>query len=191
MNHFTKCLITLITLLFPLLLKAQEGKQFPDIPVKALTDETFTLPAKAKGKVTLVGVAYSQKSDAKLKTWMQPIYDKFMDTSTSTGTLFVPVEAYDIDLYFVGMIKGIAKAAGEKIRTKMKNGTPKKLHEHTVTYKGSIKEYKKQLALGKKDNPYFFLLDEDGKVLYATHGTYSSSKMAHIEEAIDKHVAAE
>ena len=52
-------------------------------------------------------------------------------------------------------------------------------------YKGELKTYKAALDFEKKDIPYFFVLDPDGKIVYATSGKYSSAKMEAIEENIE------
>ena len=37
----------------------------------------------------------------------------------------------------------------------------------------------------EKNLPYFFVLDEEGKIVYATSGLYSEKKMSNIEEILD------
>jgi hypothetical protein len=51
-------------------------------------------------------------------------------------------------------------------------------------YKGKLKPYKEALDFQKKDIPYFFVLDENGKIVYATSGRYSDEKMAEVEEIV-------
>ena len=51
-------------------------------------------------------------------------------------------------------------------------------------YKGDLKSYKEQLDFEKKDTPYFFVLDKEGKIIHAFSGKYSDEKLAKIEELI-------
>ncbi len=158
---------------------AQVGSMFPDIELERLSDDKkIKLPLAAKGKITLVGVAYSKKSDELLKPWFEPVYKTFVEPDKGLFTL-----EYDVNIYFIGMIKGVAQIAGEKIEREMREGIDKKLQPYVHLYKGAIGQYKDALKLGQKDLPYFFVLDEKGKIIYATSGAYSEDKL---EEVIDK-----
>ncbi|MEN7548033.1 hypothetical protein AAG747_08935 [Rapidithrix thailandica] len=163
---------------------AQKGKMFPSISGETLTDKTMSVPANTKGKVTLIGMAYSKKSDDLLKKWFEPIYTTFVDPPE---VAFMPSSSYDTHIYFIPMLRGVAKAASGTIVKKMKQNIDKKLHNHTLVYKGAIKEYKKALKLGQKDLPYFFILDKSGKVVYHTAGAYSSAKLSDIIDAVEKY----
>ena len=48
-----------------------------------------------------------------------------------------------------------------------------------------LKKYKEELDFEKKDIPYFFVLDADGKIVFATNGAYSDAKMESIEAVIE------
>ena len=52
-------------------------------------------------------------------------------------------------------------------------------------YKGEIKSYRQSLDFDKNDVPYFFVLDKEGKILYATSGAFTSGKLDEIEAVID------
>lgn len=162
---------------------AQKGQIFPTVEGETLTGKSVTLPAAAKGKCTLMGVAYSQKSEELLKQWYQPIYTHFVEQPESS---FVPTEKYDVNLYFVALLKGIYKTVDGTIEKKMKQGLNAKYHPMTVLYKGNIQDYKKTLVLDDKDLPYFFVLDANGKIVYHTSGAYSTRKLGEIMEAIDE-----
>jgi predicted transcriptional regulator len=71
------------------------------------------------------------------------------------------------------------------ITKKMKQGLQPKFHPFTVVYQGNIQDYKKQLNLGEKDLPYFFVLDAQGKILYHTSGAYNDRKLADIIDAVE------
>ena len=51
-------------------------------------------------------------------------------------------------------------------------------------YKGNLKPYKDALDFQQKDIPYFFVLDKNGKIVYATSGSYTDEKMAKVEEIV-------
>ena len=47
------------------------GKMFPAMEVETVEDKKVNLPQDAKGKYTLLGLAYSKKSEDELNSWVQ------------------------------------------------------------------------------------------------------------------------
>jgi hypothetical protein len=174
--------LILILLIFPLFCFAQKGKIFPVVEGETLTNKNISVPVSTKGKYTLVGVAYSKKSDDLLKGWYSPMYNTFVSPPTSS---MFPQDDYDVHMYFVALMKGIYKVADKGITNKMKEGIDKRFHDNILVYQGKIKDYKKELNLGEKDVPYFFVLDKKGKIVYHTSGAYSDKKMFNIQSAIE------
>ncbi|MGK0252130.1 MAG: flagellar basal body rod protein FlgG, partial [Gammaproteobacteria bacterium] len=60
----------------------------------------------------------------------------------------------------------------------------KKLYPYILFYSGSIKDYKSKLDFDGKDVPYFYVLDENGKIVYNTSGMYTTSKMQEIVDRL-------
>ncbi|WP_044202633.1 hypothetical protein [Flammeovirga sp. OC4] len=177
--------LTGVFLLFALSTFAQKGQQFPTMQAETLTDKTITLPSAGKGKVTLIGVSYSKKSQANLETWMQPIYDVFINPPKSD--LFGST-SYDVNMYFVALARGIAKTAEKSIKGSMKKKIDKKLQPNIAIVMGEVKQHKKKLKLGDKEDPYFYILSPEGKILHITYGKYSPSKMSAIESAVEEYM---
>ena len=157
---------------------AQTGRLFPTLTGKTIAGQTLTLPDDTGGKYTLVGVAYSQKSQDDLEGWFAPVYQTFLSKEKS---MWETSGAYDVNVYFVPMLGGIKGAAAGQVEQKMQKKLDKELQPHVLLYAGPIKAYKEQLELGRKDEPYFFVLDPAGKIVYATQGAYSDRKMAEVE----------
>jgi 5-dehydro-2-deoxygluconokinase len=63
--------------------------------------------------------------------------------------------------------------------TARRDATPGALTVHDLDYRPI------ELDFEKKDIPYFFVLDKDGKIIFATSGSYSESKLDQIEEVIE------
>jgi predicted transcriptional regulator len=83
------------------------------------------------------------------------------------------------------MFTGVnAAATGTAKRKAMKNVDPQLL-PYILFYKGELKTYKEALDFEKKDIPYFFVLDKDGKIVYATSGKYTSAKLDKVEEVLE------
>lgn len=157
------------------------GKTFPAMTAETVDDKKVQLPESVQGKYTLIGLAYSKKSEAELNSWFQPVFGKFIQKSTGLFSGFT----YDVNVYFVPMFTGVnAAATGTAKRKAAKNIDPQLL-PYVLFYRGELKSYKESLDFEKKDIPYFFVLDPQGKIVYATSGKYSEEKMEAIEEKIE------
>lgn len=157
------------------------GKTFPDMEAETVEDKKVKLPADVKGKYTLIGMAYSKKSEDELNSWFQPVFEKFVQKTNGLMGGF----GYDVNVYFVPMFTGVnAAATGTAKRKAIKNIDPQLL-PYILFYKGELKPYKEALDFEKKDIPYFFVLDANGKIVFATTGKYTEAKMDQIEEVLE------
>jgi hypothetical protein len=144
-------------------------------------DKVVKLPVDVQGKYTLLGLAYSKKSEDELNSWFEPVFSKFIQKTKGLMAGF----GYDVNVYFVPMFTGInAAATGTAKKKAIKNVDPQLL-PYILFYKGELKPYKEALDFERKDIPYFFVLDPSGKILYATSGAYSESKMDQVEAVIE------
>jgi len=157
---------------------AIENKTFPSIEGETLTGEQINIPQSTLGKVTIVGMAYSKKSEEMLKSWFQPMYNKFIAQSGM-------FDDYDVNLYFIPMFTGTKKMAYNKTIKNLKESNRKDLHPYMMFYKGELEPYVTDLKMDRKDLPYFFVLDKEGNIVYSTQGFFNESKMEKIEEAIE------
>jgi len=158
-----------------------EGKSFPDMEAETIEDKMISLPVDTQGKYTLLGLAYSKKSEDDLNTWFEPVYLKFIAENTGLFSSF----GYDVNVFFIPMFTGIKAAAAGSAKKKAAQNIDARLLPHVLFYKGDLKTYKDALAFEKKDVPYFFVLDESGKIVYATSGAYSDRKMNEIESLLE------
>lgn len=161
---------------------AQVGTPFPELEGETIQDKEITLPGDTNGKYTLVGMAFSQKSDDELQSWFKPVYSRFLQSSGNAG-LFSDF-AYDVNVYFVPMFSGVKKAAAGAAKKQALKKVDPELHPHILFYVGEISSYREALQLKEKDQPYFFVLDKAGKVVYATSGNYTEEKMEEVEEIL-------
>lgn len=158
------------------------GKVFPDMEAETVEDKKVKLPADVSGKYTLLGLAYSKKSEDELNTWFSPVYNKFVKKATG----MMAGMGYDVNVYFVPMFTGVnAAATGTAKKKALKNVDPQLL-PNILFYKGELKTYKQALDFDRRDIPYFFVLDKEGKIVYATSGAFSEDKLDEIEEAIEE-----
>lgn len=170
--------VTLFTL-FAFSLFAQDkvvGKPFPELSGETYDAKNLTLPKETMGKYTLLGMAYSEDAESDLLTWLSPLYNKFI---VKNGMF-----EYDINMFFIPMFTGLNKVAAESSKKKIRQNTQKSLHPHMLFYEGSLKKYKEELAFDDKSTVYIFLLDAEGKIIYATSGKFKSEKLDTIEELL-------
>ena len=159
---------------------SQKGSAFPNFPTKKLTGQSFILPDSVKGKYSIIGIAFSKKAEESLKTWYQPAYQTFIQKKK---TMFAS-EVYNVNTYFVAVITGANKVAGEDVVKKIKENTQKELQTYILTYIGEFASYKKTLNITENDEPYFFILDEKGVIVHITKGAYTAAKLAEVEAAV-------
>lgn len=157
------------------------GKVFPEMEAETVEDVVVSIPESTKGKYTLLGLAYSKKSEDELNGWFEPIFYKFIQKTTGLMAGF----GYDVNVYFIPMFTGInAAATGTAKRKALKKVDPQLL-PYILFYKGELKRFKDELDFEKKDIPYFFVLDPEGNIIFATSGAYSESKLDQVEEVIE------
>lgn len=174
-----KIIFSVLVLLLSVALSAQVGQQFPTLNGETLSEEKYSLPEDTKGKFTLLGMAYSQKAEPLLKTWFQPAYDKFI---AKTGMFD---SFYDVNIFFIPMFVGIKKSAHDSNMKKTRQKENKELFPHIMYWKGQLDELKGDLNLDRKDLPYFYVLDKEGKIIYFTTGRFTEKKMEEIEELLE------
>jgi hypothetical protein len=158
------------------------GTSFPSISAENVHDRSVNIPSHTRGKYTLIGMAYSKKAEDELNTWFRPIYSTFIEKPSGIFADF----GYDVNLYFIPMFTGVnTAAAGTAKKKAIKNMDPSLL-PYVLFYKGKLEPYKEALDFEKKDTPYFFVLDKNGKIIYATSGSYSQRKLQEIEMLLDE-----
>ena len=161
---------------------AQVGNQFPQMEAETLTNTFVSLPTDIKGKHTLIGLAYSKKAEDDLKRWFEPTYNQFIYKNPNPGPFDF---SFDVNCYFVPMFTGAKRPAYKKVMNKLKKTIDKRLQPNVLFYKGTIKEYIEGLIFDGMDVPYFYVLDPDGKIVYATSGRYTEKKMQEVTDAVE------
>lgn len=160
------------------------AQTFPAMECTSLEGKKIVLPADNGGKVTVLGMAFSQKAEKELSTWYQPAYDAFLVKPDPNA--IIPMDSYDVNCFFVPVFSGVLQAAAGQAEKKMKEGLDKSLHTNVLVFKGKADEIKTVLKIDKTDSPWFFVVDATGKVLYTTSGAYTEAKMEEIEKILNQ-----
>jgi len=162
------------------------GKMFPEMVCENYNGQAVHLPVDTKGKYTLLAMAFSTAAEGDLKTWINPIYNKFIGkVDASKADVFDVHMDYDVNLYFVPMFTGFNQLASKSSKDKIKSKTDKELYPYLLFYDGG-KTYNDELEFKKRDTPYFFVLDKAGKVVYTTSGKYDDNKMEKILDIFEE-----
>lgn len=162
------------------------GTIFPRMECEDYNGKAVNLPTDTKGKYTLLCIAFSTDAESNLKTWINPIYNKFIGkVDASQADVFDIHVDYDVNLYFIPMFTGFNKLASNTSKEKIKSQTDKELYPYLLFYDGG-KTYKEELDFKKRDIPYFFVLDKTGKVVYTTSGKYDDSKLEKIVDIFEE-----
>lgn len=174
----------LTTCLFSALSVAKAQALFPAMECKSLDGKTVVLPTDNDGKVTILGMAFSQKAEKELSTWFQPAYSTFIEKADPNA--IIPTDSYDVNCYFVPVFSGVLKAAAGKAEAKMKAGMDKSLQANVLVFKGNADQIKSTLKIDNTDFPWFFVVDASGNVLYSTSGAFTEGKMEEIEKILNQ-----
>ncbi len=172
-------IIALLTLCSFTFIEGPVGTAFPAMKVETLESKVLNLPSDIKGKSSIICLAYSDDAEKDLKTWYEPMYDKFIAKTELMS------DAYDLNLYFIPMFTGVKEAAAEKSKKEMKETVQVDIQPHVVIYKGEVDSFVAKLKMEDKKKPYIFVLDKEGKIIYATSGAYTEDKMDEIEDKIE------
>ena len=124
------------------------GKIFPEVKDDSLANTRVSLPDAARGKVTLIAVAFLRESQSQLDSWLEPFGKKFANNQKFT-------------FYEVPMLAGAYKAMRPMIDGGMRAGIPQEKHKNVVTMYGDVEKYIKALNLDIRSG-YAFLLDREG-----------------------------
>ena len=172
-------LFLFLTILFSTDTFAQLNKIFPVMRCETADRKTVNLPEDTKGKYTFIGMAYSEKAEENLRSWYQPIYNKFI---AKTGLMD---SDYDVNICFVPMFTGGKKALKNSAIAELIKSDNAELHPYILFYAGELEFYNTNLSLIEKDKPYFFLLDKNGIVIFLEKGQFSEGKLERVEELIN------
>ena len=76
------------------------------------------------------------------------------------------------------------KTAYKGVMEKSKKQLGDDAAKYLLFYKGKLKEYKNELKLTNKDTPHFYVLDENGKIVYIAKGKCSDKKLDEIDSLL-------
>lgn len=161
-----------------------KGKQFPDLTGETFSGKSVNLPKDTKGKMTVIGVCFSKAAEDDLKTWLNPMYNLFV-VKKDTNNIFDAAVNYDAFFYFIPMLNKVNQVFEKGSKEKIRSGTDKEFWPYLLFYNGAIKPYKEDFKIEDSKIPYFFVIDQNGKIVHVESGKYSEKKMDNIENFLE------
>ena len=178
-------LITLLSIFAKL--NAQKngvGQMFPSIKGETFTEKNISLPEIGKGKPCIIAMCFSKDAEGGLQSWLNPAYNEFVVKKDTTNA-FGAAASYDINFFFMPRFNLLNQVLEKSSKEKMKKETDKEFWPHLFFCTDGIKDVKKAFGIEDKSQPYFFVLDKNGKVVYVEKGNYNEKKMSAIEDFLD------
>lgn len=155
-----------------------QGSLFPELKGETPSGKHITLPKDAKGKHTILCLAYDKSANDLLTAWFEPAYLRFvMHHGLFAGD-------HDVNIWFVPMFTGMNKAAYGPVMKKVQKGEAPEVQDHILFFQGDIDLYVQELDMGDKSKPYVFLLNDAGQVIHTESGEFTDDKLEAIEEAL-------
>lgn len=151
---------------------------FPVLTGETPTGKHVDLPKDAKGKFTILCLAFDKSAGERLTAWFEPAYLRFV----SKHGLFAA--EYDVNVWFVPMFTGMDKAAYGPVMKKVQKSEAPEVLDHILFFQGDIDVYVKELDMTDKSKPYLFVLDANGNIVHRTDGDFTDDKLDAIEEAL-------
>lgn len=151
---------------------------FPTIAGETTDGSTVELPAASKGKPAIIAVAFGKKAEPVLAEWYEPAYLRFV----AKHGLFAG--ATDAQLYFVPIFVGLNKAAYEPSMKRLRKSADPDVAKRVVFFKGEADAVLDALGMKDKDEPWFFALDAEGRIVHKEKGAFTVVKLDALEEAL-------
>lgn len=171
--------LSMLSICLCLNISAQTKPTFPTLAGHTLEGTAITLPEQPAKKFSIIGICFKRSAEENLKTWITPMYETFVAKANGTD-YFDVANYYDVNYFFIPLISGFKKAAND-----FKASTQKELWKNVIDCDTDIKLLKEQLKPSDENQPYFFVLDLNGKIVEVVSGKYSEDKMDKLQEAID------
>ncbi len=167
--------------LFSLLLASTTAfaqTNFPTIVGETTDGTAVELPAAGKGEPAIIAVAFGKKAEPVLAEWYEPAYLRFV----AKHGLFAG--ATDAQLYFVPIFVGLNKAAYEPSMKRLRKSADPDVAKRVVFLKGEADAVLDALGMKDKDEPWFFALDAEGRIVHKEKGAFTVAKLDALEEAL-------
>lgn len=168
--------LSILLCFFTLCLVAQS---FPKVSTVSLEGKQIDLPRTNSSKLSVIGLAFSQKAQDDLNSWLNPIYYQFIDESGFNSMV------YDVNVELLIAFTGTVKVARKKAEKKLNEATDKDLKQHVLLWSGEFDTFSSKLGIKSRKDFHLIVIDQTGKVYYQTNGKYTEKKMEALSEIVE------
>lgn len=145
---------------------------FPEVKGKNLEGKTFQLPQDFEGELNLVLIAFQREQQHMVNTWLP--------TADLMENLYPELRYYELPT-----ISRMNLISRWFITTGMRSGVKDpKSREKTITLYLDKMAFRKALGIGTEENISIFLLDREGKVVWASEGPCSVDAAKNLNDFI-------
>ena len=137
---------------------------FPVFQATTLAGSQITLPEQARGKITLILIAFQRHAQSMIDSWLSPYLEEFMENPKFTFYEIPMIESSWWRLFATSIDRG------------MRQGIPSARHQHVVTFYGNAAVYINKLGMSDRSQAYAFLLDTHGVIQWRGKGFATPGK---------------
>ncbi|MFT6175087.1 MAG: hypothetical protein ACJAZC_001013 [Cryomorphaceae bacterium] len=152
---------------------------FPSVTTETIQGETVNVPQVFEGSFVFIGIGTGKKAEEELKTWQVPVYNKFV---AKTGLMD---NMYDVKVCFLPLFTGAMKMAKNQVVQKLQENNEKLVLDNVYVYSGEREPFV-NFGVDDKKQPYFYLLNPKGEVLWEGKGSFRQTYFDRIEEILSQ-----
>jgi hypothetical protein len=167
-----------------LILTASSGmllgqNSFPSVTTETIQGETVNVPQAFEGSFVFIGIGTGKKAEEELKTWQVPVYNKFV---AKTGLMD---NMYDVKVCFLPLFTGAMKMAKNQVVQKLQENNEKLVLDNVYVYSGERGPFV-NFGVDDKKQPYFYLLNPKGEVVWEGKGSFRQNYFDSLEEILSQ-----
>jgi hypothetical protein len=171
--------VMLITMLVAVTLSLRAQGSFPSVTTETIEGGTVNVPDAFEGSFALIGVGTGKKAEDELRTWQVPVYNKFI---AKTGLMD---NMYDVKVCFLPLFTGGMKMAKNQVVKKLEENNEKLVLDHVYVYSGERDPFL-DIGIDDKKQPYFYLLNPTGEIVWEGKGAFKQTYFDRIEEILSQ-----
>lgn len=151
---------------------ASDSVRFPTVTSDNLERKTLTLPRDFGGERNVVFIAFLQKQQKDVDSWV-PFIKPLLARTPGT------------EYYELPTIKRMIGPMRWMINSGMRGGIDDRAaRERTITLYIDKEPFKRSLAITDENTIHVLVVDREGRVLWRTEGVFSAAKGAELEKAL-------
>ena len=142
------------------------GVSFPALTGTSLSGQTVAFPDIVLGRVALLAVAFVQKAQGMLDSWIRLFEQVFSGDDSRV-------------VYEIPMIEGLHwRLLSRFIDSGMRAGIPHEKHDHVITYYGATDSIRAHLGIESTQLGYVYLVNQQGIIEWAGKGYATDDEIA-------------